>query len=410
MLYSLCVWMGMVAVYYCLMPLLTSLAWQLGTVGSCVAAGLLLSRPRLRVLSVVERTEQEVLQQNHHSVGIDFVKTLAVVLVFTFHFLFPIGYYQMPLEGTGMFVKTCIRWGSAVCVPLFIVTTGYLQGSKKPTRQYYSKFTYPVVSYLLNACLLIVYLWLRYGPVDVSFFRGLVNLDLYWYINMYFGLYLMIPLLNLAWKPFGKRGHEIILVALTILSSLCTVTNGWTTGYWPALYPVLLYYAGVFIRQYRIRCSRWVLGAIYLATALMAAIKCYCTLHGETFQWMLFGGYCNEYNSLLVIGGTISLFLLCCEFKCRIKWIAWVLRCVSVSTLEIYLLTVTNFGSQFSYILMELMPNTHALIIFCIALLISMVFNTLLGYWLHRLSNKIGNRAISMIDMRYLNKKETAEH
>lgn len=407
MLYSLCVWMAITAYIYCMMPLFTTLAWQLGVAVACIALGILLCLPKFRVLSVHERTESDVLSQHQRSVAIDFIKTMATVLVFVFHFLFPIGYYQMPLEGVGMFVKTFIRWASAVCVPLFIVTTGYLQGNKKPTRQYYFKFAYPVVSYLLNACLLIAYLWLRYGPVNINNFRGIVNLDMYWYINMYFGLYLMIPLLNLAWKPFGKKGHEIILVTLTVLTSLCTVTNGWTTSYWPALYPVLLYYAGIFIRQYRVRCSRWVLWGIYLASALLAAVKCYFTLRGETFQWMLFGGFNNEYNSILVIGGTVSLFLLCCQFKCRFKWVAWLLRCVSVSTLEIYLLTVTNFGSQVPYILVERMPNTHVLIIFCIALPISMAFNTLLGYGLHKLSNRLGGSLISALDKR-LGKAESA--
>lgn len=398
MLYNLCVLMFMVGVYYCLSPLLTSLAWQLGATGACVVAGIFLCLPKYRVISVHERTDQEILQQNIRSVGIDFVKTIAVVLVFTFHFLFAVGFYQMRLEGAGMFVKTWIRWASAVCVPLFIVTTGYLQGTKKPTRGYYLKFAFPVSSYLLNACLLIIYLRICYGSISLDILRGLVNLDLYWYINMYFGLYLMIPLLNLAWNPFDKKGQEIILVTLTILTSLCTVTNGWTTGYWPALYPVLLYYTGAFIRRYRVQCSRWLLGVIYLAASLLAAIKCYFTLHGGVFQWNLFGAFCNEYNSLLVIGATVSLFLLCYEFKSRTKWLIRLLRYVAVSTLEIYLLTVTNFGSQFSYFFVRYLPNTHVIVVYGIALSMSMFFNTLLGYWLHKLSTRMGNRLILVIE------------
>jgi surface polysaccharide O-acyltransferase-like enzyme len=254
-LYCLCMAMGMVAVYYCILPLLVSTVLKLYAASGCVVLGAILCIPKLRINIHIEKKEELYSKKNERDARIDFIKVVATVLVFTFHFFYPIHFYELPMAGFAMFLKTWIRWASATCVPLFMMITGYLEVYKLPAKTYYSKSVFLAGSYIINAVILFMYLLMRYHTVDIDLIKELINLNLYWYIGMYLGLYLMAPLLNLAWNPLSKNGKLIVLVALAYLSSFCTVSGGWSTSYWSALYPILFYFAGAFLRQYRVVVS-----------------------------------------------------------------------------------------------------------------------------------------------------------
>ena len=47
-----------------------------------------------------------------------------------------------------------------------------------------------------------------------------------WYVNMYIGLYLLIPFLNLLWNNIeDKSGHFILVVILVIMTIAPSVFN-----------------------------------------------------------------------------------------------------------------------------------------------------------------------------------------
>ncbi|MEG1571767.1 MAG: acyltransferase family protein [Clostridia bacterium] len=394
-MYKLTVAMGMMAAYYCVMPLFHGLLQKLLAFLACALLGLLLCQPKMRMVQITEKSTEET--QGERSAGIDLLKTLAIVLVFAFHFLFTIQYYQTPLSGGGMFLKTYVRWAASICVPLFIMITGYLQKNKKPTWAYYSKFSVVIISYLLNAILLILYLFFIHELSKYSI-RQTVNLERYWYLGLYLGLYLMIPLLNLAWQPLHRRGKQAVLLGLVVLSSLSTVFNGWMNAYWVGLFPILYYYCGAFVREYKVQVRRGVLVLLCCLLPLLPTLKTYFTLYGELFQWRLFGGYCNEYNAFPTVAATLCAFLLCYQIHIRSRMLRKWLGYAAVASLEIYLLTVTNFGSEIPALVLRLLPNTPIVFSFLIALCLSMAVNTFLGYWLHRLSSSLSRRLVNKVN------------
>ena len=92
-----------------------------------------------------------------------------------------------------------------------------------------------------------------------------------WYVNMYIGLYLMIPFLNVLWRAIGdKFGHKFflgILFCITIAPSIFNVFDLCTKGallrpwvgntysqlvpnWWSQMYPLMYYFTGAYIKKY----------------------------------------------------------------------------------------------------------------------------------------------------------------
>lgn len=95
-----------------------------------------------------------------------------------------------------------------------------------------------------------------------------------WYIEMYIGLFLLAPFLNLAYgKLKSKKQKQVLLVTavfLTIIPSLFNIFNfgsldWWTNptssdefqklvpSWWQGFYPVAYYFVGCYIREYGLK-------------------------------------------------------------------------------------------------------------------------------------------------------------
>ncbi|MEG2269299.1 MAG: hypothetical protein RSC68_33850, partial [Acinetobacter sp.] len=101
------------------------------------------------------------------------------------------------------------------------------------------------------------------------------------------------------------------------------------------------------------------------------------------------------YNAFPTVAATLCAFLLCYQIHIRSRMLRKWLGYAAVASLEIYLLTVTNFGSEIPALVLRLLPNTPIVFSFLIALCLSMVANTFLGYWLHRLSASLSRRLVN---------------
>ena len=70
--------------------------------------------------------------------GLDIVRAVAILFVISVHFLLNTNFYQMPQkDGYGMIVLSFLRHLLLICVPLFIILTGYLNRNKEPNKEYY---------------------------------------------------------------------------------------------------------------------------------------------------------------------------------------------------------------------------------------------------------------------------------
>ncbi len=210
-----------------------------------------------------------------------------------------------------MLLMCMVRSLFMVCVPLFLILTGYLMTNKKLSRRYYRGIVKTLEIYLLAslACLLFKKFALGYTVTVTSAFFDILNFkaaNYAWYIEMYIGLFLMIPFLNLIYHGLsGKRQKQALVLTMVVLTMLPKLVNnfnfteaGWwssppvSTQYQPlvpdfftGMYPITYYFIGSYFREYGFALSRKKTAFLFLSLAALFGCYNYWRSGGGTFVW-----------------------------------------------------------------------------------------------------------------------------
>jgi surface polysaccharide O-acyltransferase-like enzyme len=282
------------------------------------------------------------------SSGIDLVKSLAVFFVVCVHFSLNTRYYETPVAGSNMLLQTVLRWLFVSCVPLFLLATGYLSGSKTALRGYYPKILRVLVPYLVISILCLIVNSFRY-PGQISL-KGAVfeifsfKADPYaWYVNMYLGLFLLAPFLSRMLEALDKKAYHVLFAVLVVIVLLPATFNPifsyredfaffYFPDFWASLYPLFYFAAGAYIRRFRPavkprRCLLAVAVLIALQTAVLILARPYLVNN-----WLL-----TAYGSVFIAAESVALFLLLYRIDIKSAVVRRILSLVSSVTLEIYL-------------------------------------------------------------------------
>lgn len=211
--------------------------------------------------------------------SLDIIRIFAVFMVMSVHFFLHNGFYNQTVEGVPMFIACLMRTLFTVCVPLFIVLTGYLMSKKELSKKYYSGIVKTLVVFIIATIACMIYKAIaKDGAFD---FKSLLlsildfsGANYSWYIEMYIGLFLIAPFLNLAYGKLASQKQKQILIAtfigLTILPSLFNIYNFETAqwwgnpttsdefsklipSWWSGFYPVTYYFVGAYLREYKLK-------------------------------------------------------------------------------------------------------------------------------------------------------------
>ena len=68
--------------------------------------------------------------KNQRNIGLDLTRILAFLSVIGVHFFLNTDFYKIPLRGKRMLALATLRTSFMVCVPLFLLLTGYLVSGK----------------------------------------------------------------------------------------------------------------------------------------------------------------------------------------------------------------------------------------------------------------------------------------
>ncbi len=264
--------------------------------------------------------------QEKRSVNADLLRLLAAFMVNAVHFLLNNGFYYTPVEGVRMTVMVGMRSFFIVCVPLFLLLTGYLMKNKRLTKSYYKGILHTAVIYLLAsaACAVYTILFIEVKPVS-QLLLGTLNFTTApygWYVEMYIGLYLLIPFLNLIYDNLpSKKSRGILLLTLFVLSSLPALLNvyrfedaaWWTAPYtnmgfepllpkfWLGLYPFLYYYLGAYLRDYPLRLRQWMKWRLIAGiTGLSTAYNLWRSAPG-IFIWGAWNDWASPFNVAIAV-------------------------------------------------------------------------------------------------------------
>lgn len=260
-----------------------------------------------------------------------------------------------------IFLSSFIWMIFMTCVPLFIMTTGYLMKDKTYSKSYFIKLL-PIIGIY---CLAVsIYTFFDVRVINIDYFgKLLVNIFSFshyaWYVNMYIGLYLMIPFLNVGFKSFNNRRSQAISLGVLVLFTVIPATlslfnnNGQNhiilshliTDYWKGLWPITYYLVGAFIASFKKKSN---IKELILSIIILDVLS---VLGLSAISKSSLG---IEYGVLPVFLLSSLIFYSVIQLKVVIKngWLQKVVLFISENTLPIYLLSV--IGDYYWY---PILPN-----------------------------------------------------
>lgn len=205
--------------------------------------------------------------------GLDLLRCIAFLFVVTFHSFLNNGYYIEPQVGIVMWLSGSFRWLSVSCIGLFLMLTGYLKSEKTGIKACYRGLFPVLLGYLIAAVISIPIRHFVLGDAQ-SLSTWLSRLFRFravlygWYVEMYFGLVLLMPFVNLVLSHL-RTAKQLLLLSgiLLFLTALPGATPlPMVSSYWEDIYPLTYYVLGAVIRRLQPKIKPWI--GIVLAVSM----------------------------------------------------------------------------------------------------------------------------------------------
>lgn len=242
--------------------------------------------------------------------SLDIIRIVAVFTVVSVHFFLNNGFYYENVQGAPMYIMCLMRTLFSVCVPLFMLLTGYLMCHKTLSKGYYKGIRKTLVVFVIAtvACMVYkaIYMAGEFTLSELIFstldFSG-ANYS--WYIEMYIGLFLIIPFLNLAYNGLKEQKQKQVLVltfaALTVFPTLFNIYNfdaaSWwanpvsneeyqklVPSFWMSVYPITYYFTGCYLREYGMKIKTRTLVITLVAALILFGSFNFYRSYGSTFK------------------------------------------------------------------------------------------------------------------------------
>jgi len=310
----------------------------------------------------------------------DNLRILACFFVISIHFFYNSDYYSQPLKGAGMILMLIWRVVLTTCVPLFVILTGYLMSTKPLSGKHYAKGMKVIWLYLLASLAVLIYrvyinhellilsdaIWgiLRYNTAPYA-----------WYVEMYIGLYLLIPFLNILYQNIpSKRWKIALIITLACLSMMPYLINynNYKSFYWwlhPSVsndvqkiipqwwcfgYPLVYYFIGAYLREYGLPFKKNTQRLMLAASIALQTLYCLWRADGGKFPGGAWTGW--EWPLNAVNATLIASLMLDKEYNNVPEKLAKALSYISSLTLQLFLVSYI-FDNLFYPILMEKLPT-----------------------------------------------------
>lgn len=271
------------------------------------------------------------MESAKRSPAADLIRILAFFSVVAVHFFLNNEFYTQIVEGERMFVMTIMRSFFIICVPLFLTLSGYLLRKKELGKKYYKRIGKIIITYLLASFLCVFYsaFFLKQDLTVKKVILDILNFmaaPYSWYIEMYLGLFLLIPFLNIVYNKLSKKQKLLLILTFVILTALPSVLNiynfdllGWWTqpslspdtnklipAWWQTLYPITYYYIGCYLSEYGLKINKVLNLALIIVLTVLSGSFCYWRSYKSVFVW---GAWC-DYQSLFNVILTLLVFAL----------------------------------------------------------------------------------------------------
>lgn len=269
--------------------------------------------------------------------SLDIIRIVAFCSVVGVHFFLNTDFYNTGLDTPLHLLMVIVRCFNLVCVPLFILLTGYLMNKKTLSKKYFLGIVKTLSIYILIS--IPCYFHHQYFTGRESSLRGLIlgisgftAAKYSWYIEMYIGLFLLIPFLNLIYNNLKSKNHKrfliIILICLSILPTILNTynlidANWWLApafsnkfnnlipSYWESIYPITYYFIGAYLSEFKIKTNSCKLFIGYLVTGIIFGVYCFYRSYNHVFV----SGNWQNWNGFPVMIMSVSLFAFLSKIK-----------------------------------------------------------------------------------------------
>lgn len=279
------------------------------------------------------------------SAGLDIVRTLAITFVVGGHFFLHTSFNRTEFSGAEMFALGMGQTLSLTNVCLFMMLSGYLNINKKPSKPYYKGGIRVLVSYLLFSVLTVAFRK-YYLDEELSWWQWAMKITDFsaipygWYIEMWIGLFLLTPFLNILWHGIDNKRNKLLLIAtLFVMAALPDFTNRYgmylSPGYWrTAAYPLLYFFLGCYVREYQPVVDRKIMGGGILLLCLVNPLFNALFVRHHTMLHII-GGPCG----IVVVPLTVFVFLMFYKMDVKSDKLKKSLKSVSILSLDMYLVS-----------------------------------------------------------------------
>lgn len=238
--------------------------------------------------------------------GLDLIRVIAISFVVAGHFFLNSEFKSTPFEGFSMFVQGMGQTLFGVNVALFMMLTGYLNLKKEVCKTYYRSGIRVILSYVVISVITILfrvfYIGEEIGIVAwIMKVTGFTAIPYAWYIEMWIGLFLLTPFLNVLWENLESKRNRIMLIAtLFLLTAPSDFLNRYSMtlapAYWEkSCYPMMFFFAGAYIKEYQPKVKKCLLGGNdnYMfdksSNYNVVCQRSFIHLNYGRYQWDIFG-------------------------------------------------------------------------------------------------------------------------
>lgn len=300
---------------------------------------------------------------NARNSTLDIVRICSVLLVIMVHFFLHTGFYSEPMIGPRMFLMCFMRTFFSACVPMFILLSGYLMSKKTVSKKYFFGISKTLLTYFMAgvACIIFKSVHLHEHFTFKSIILSFLDFsaaNYAWYIEMYIGLFMLIPFLNLIYNNLKNHRQKallvLVMVLITAVPTLFNVYNltdpSWWSNpsvnndfnaifpdWWIGFYPITFYFSGCYLKEFGLNLKTKTVAFLLVLTTLGFTAYNFWRSYGGGFvtsQFAYWYGFQPYVTSVL-------LFELINRIKCdkasyTTKFILWK---VSDLVLSIYLVS-----------------------------------------------------------------------
>ena len=289
-------------------------------------------------------------ENKRYNFGADILRLLAMVLVVTVHATSFNGFTSQKAADLPTFFVAMSRYFSYICVPLFIMLSGFLCRKKRISADWYIKLIKILAEYVV--CSLVIFgfkkHYLGYEFTTVGVIESLFNFSMAnysWYVNMYIGLFLLIPFLNLLYNGIpDRRKKQLLLAVLLVIFSVPATFRRLGWGYWNVGYPLMYYFIGAYIGEYRPKVNK---------SAAVVIIFAVLVFEAEILMTSASRISVENHNNLFCVTVTSLTFLLFADLTSkRQNGACKALRAVANTSLSFFLLSYM-FDQHFSRVFLS---------------------------------------------------------